>query len=71
MARDKSLAKSKSVKRIAEKTFFLLAALGGSIGVWFAMYFFHHKTKHKCFIFGVPLIIALQGVVLFIVFQCH
>ena len=71
MARDKSLAKSKSVNRIAEKKFFLLAALGGSIGIFFAMYFFRHKTKHKCFVLGVPLIIALQVSVLFYAYNCH
>ena len=69
IARDKQLAKRKSGRRIAEKAFLLLAAMGGSIGIWFAMYLFHHKTKHKRFIFGVPLIIVLQICILLYVFQ--
>lgn len=46
--------------RIRERTFFIIAALGGSAGVLAGMYFFRHKTKHKNFIFGIPLILTLQ-----------
>ena len=47
-------------RRIPEKTLFLVAALGGSLGVLAGMYLFRHKTKHKSFVFGVPLILAAQ-----------
>ena len=47
-------------RRIPEKTLFLIAALGGSLGVLAGMYLFRHKTKHKSFVFGVPLILAAQ-----------
>lgn len=46
--------------RIAESTLLLLALLGGSIGAWLAMKTFHHKTMHKKFYIGVPVIIALH-----------
>ncbi|MGI6485408.1 MAG: DUF1294 domain-containing protein [Tepidanaerobacteraceae bacterium] len=53
--------KSKRNKwRIKEITFFIFAALGGSVGVLAGMYFFRHKTKHPSFVFGLPLIIVLQ-----------
>jgi uncharacterized membrane protein YsdA (DUF1294 family) len=53
--------KSKRNKwRIKESTFFIFAALGGSVGVLAGMYFFRHKTKHPSFVFGLPLIIVLQ-----------
>ncbi len=46
--------------RIAEKTLLGLAAIGGSVGALLAMRMFHHKTKHKRFYIGVPVIILLQ-----------
>ncbi len=52
--------KKASVRRIPEKNLLLLAALGGSAGALLAMRVFHHKTLHKAFRFGVPLILALQ-----------
>jgi uncharacterized membrane protein YsdA (DUF1294 family) len=53
--------KSKRNKwRIKEITFYIFAALGGSVGVLAGMYFFRHKTKHPSFVFGLPLIIVLQ-----------
>ena len=45
MGIDKKRAK-RGAWRIPEKTLFLVSALGGSIGTWVGMYFFHHKTKH-------------------------
>ncbi len=46
--------------RLPEKTLFLIAALGGSIGSIAGMYLFHHKTKHWYFVVGMPLILLLQ-----------
>lgn len=52
--------KNDAVRRVPEKTLLLLSALGGSVGALLAMRAFHHKTLHKAFKFGVPLILALQ-----------
>lgn len=46
--------------RISEFTLLLLAIVGGSVGAWFGMKFFHHKTLHKKFKYGVPVIFFLQ-----------
>ena len=46
--------------RIPEKTLFLSALLGGSIGLLLGMKVFRHKTKHKSFTIGVPTIFVLQ-----------
>ena len=46
--------------RISEKMLLLLAAVGGSIGALCAMQVCHHKTQHKKFRFGVPVILLLQ-----------
>ena len=59
---DKSKAKRKAW-RISDCTLLMLAVIGGSVGALFAMRLFHHKTLHKKFRYGVPLIMALQVVV--------
>ena len=65
MTLDKLLAKKKAW-RIPERTLMMLAAIGGSIGVWSAMYSVRHKTRHIKFYLGVPAILAAQvGIVLF------
>lgn len=46
--------------RIPEKTLFLMPILGGSIGAIAGMKFFHHKTKHWYFRYGLPLILLAQ-----------
>lgn len=46
--------------RISENILFLSAILGGSMGALFGMYAFHHKTKHKKFIIGIPCILVIQ-----------
>ena len=50
--------------RIPEKTLFLVSILGGSIGTWAGMYLFRHKTRHWYFVIGMPLILALQVILL-------
>lgn len=46
--------------RISETTLLLLAVFGGSIGALMGIKVWHHKTLHKKFKYGVPLIIQLQ-----------
>ena len=55
--------------RIPESTLLLLAVLGGSIGAWLGMKIWHHKTMHKKFKYGVPLILVLQIGALFYFLQ--
>ena len=45
---------------IQEKTLFLSAILGGSIGSILGMQIFRHKTRHPQFTIGMPVILALQ-----------
>jgi uncharacterized membrane protein YsdA (DUF1294 family) len=46
--------------RIPEATLLLLAFTGGSLGAFLGMVVWHHKTMHKKFKYGIPLIIVLQ-----------
>ena len=51
--------------RIPEKTLFLFAILGGSVGSIAGMHLFRHKTKHWYFVIGMPFILIIQIVLLF------
>lgn len=51
--------------RISEKTLFLLAVIGGSLGTTLGMHVFRHKTKHWYFKFGMPFILIVQIVLIF------
>ena len=46
--------------RISEATLLMMAVIGGSIGAWVGMRLWHHKTMHKKFKYGIPVIIILQ-----------
>ncbi len=50
--------------RISEKTLFLVALAGGSVGSMIGMHKFRHKTKHWYFVFGMPAIAAVQVILL-------
>ena len=54
--------------RISEATLLVLAVVGGSIGAWLGMKTWHHKTLHKKFRFGVPLILTVQILLLIYIF---
>lgn len=56
---DKSRAQ-KHKRRIAEKTLFGTAVLGGSTAMYLTMLAVRHKTKHKRFMIGLPLIMIAQ-----------
>ena len=62
---DKWKAKRKK-RRVPEATLLMLAALGGSVGALLGMFVFHHKTKHKKFLIGVPLILLAQLVLAYL-----
>ena len=54
--------------RIPEKTLFLSAILGGSLGLYLSMKIFRHKTKHLSFMLGVPAILMIQLIVVWFFF---
>lgn len=68
MGIDKRRAK-RLAYRIPEATLFLVAAAGGSIGSLAGMYLFRHKTKHPAFVIGMPVIIALQLLLVFVLWR--
>ncbi len=63
---DKWKAK-KSLWRIRETALLGLAVLGGSIGAWLGMKVWRHKTMHKKFNYGIPLILIAQVAIVLLV----
>lgn len=59
MGYDKSRAKNHKW-RVPEKSLFLAAIIGGSIGSILGMQIFRHKTKHWYFVWGMPAILVIQ-----------
>lgn len=57
---DKSRAQ-KHKRRIAEKTLFMTALFGGSAAMYLTMIAVRHKTRHKRFMIGLPLIMIVQA----------
>lgn len=55
--------------RIRESVLFIVAAIGGSVGVLLGMLIFRHKTKHLSFEIGVPAILVVQVVALILIFR--
>ena len=67
---DKKISKKNRVElRTPEKTLMLLSALGGSIAMFITMQIIRHKTKHVKFMLGIPLIIIVQAVIVFLLFR--
>ena len=68
MLTDKIKAR-KNLWRIPEATLLWSAALGGSFGALGGMYLFRHKTKHLRFTLGIPVLLAVHTVTLFLLWQ--
>jgi uncharacterized membrane protein YsdA (DUF1294 family) len=60
--------KKKSQKgkwRTPEKTIFTIAFAFGALGIFMGMRLFRHKTKHKKFVIGIPLILIVELLIFF------
>lgn len=55
--------------RISEKTIFIISLLLGGIGTYVGMYVFRHKTKHLKFTIGIPIVIILNIISVFYIFN--
>ncbi|MBR6619698.1 MAG: DUF1294 domain-containing protein [Clostridia bacterium] len=58
---DKSAAKLNK-RRISEKALFIVAAIGGALPMFITMKTIRHKTRHKRFMLGLPVIILIHAV---------
>ena len=65
---DKSRSK-RNKWRVKEKTLFTIALLGGSVSMYITMRIIRHKTKHLSFMIGIPAIIVLQLILVFLIWR--
>jgi uncharacterized membrane protein YsdA (DUF1294 family) len=59
---DKVMARARKY-RVPESRLLLVAAAGGSVGVYLGIYFFRHKVNNLIFTLGVPIILILQIII--------
>lgn len=52
--------------RVPEKFIFVISILGGALAMFVTMLRIRHKTRHKRFMIGLPLIIAVQSVLIIV-----
>lgn len=64
---DKMKANNNAKNRISEKTLWLLALFGGSIGALLAMKLFRHKTKKIEFQALLAVIITIQIMIIWLI----
>ena len=63
-----AMDKRRAVKRkwrIPEKTLLGLSLIGGSVGGLIAIYCFRHKIRNPAFVCGLPIMLLVQVIVLF------
>ena len=57
---DKIASKKFRKNRIRENVLLLIGALGGAVSMYITMKLIRHKTRHKKFMTGLPMILILQ-----------
>lgn len=58
--------------RIPEQTLFMLVFFGGGIGMYLTMKKIRHKTKHKRFMIGIPIIVIMQcALIVFMLYKLN
>ena len=67
---DKKISKKNRVElRTPEKSLLILSALGGSVAMFVTMLLIRHKTKHFKFMVGIPVIMIIQAVAVYLLFH--
>lgn len=55
--------------RVPEKTLFALCVLGGGPMMYVTMRLIHHKTLHRRFMWGIPLIVLIEAAAVFLLWK--
>ena len=56
-------------RRVSEAGLFAIAIVGGAAAEYITMLLIRHKTRHERFMFGLPIIIFVHAVLLFLYFN--
>ena len=62
------LSAKRGGRRIRERMLMLLSILGGSLAMYITMRLIHHKTLHRKFMIGIPIIILFQAAIILLIF---
>lgn len=54
-------------RRIPEATLLMWSAIGGSVAMLLTMFAIRHKTQHKKFMIGIPLIMIVQAALIYLI----
>lgn len=65
---DKRASVKRPDRRVPEAKLFLLSLLGGSLSMYITMQSIRHKTKHRKFMIGLPLIMIFQIAAVYFIF---
>lgn len=63
---DKMRSKRLGAERISEGLLFFMATMFGSVGVYLGMFAFRHKTNKWYFIIGIPMLMAENVALLYL-----
>lgn len=58
------LSAKRSGQRVPEFTLMLIGFLGAALPMYITMRIIRHKTRHKKFMIGLPLMIFFQGILI-------
>lgn len=61
---DKWAAKHRPRHRVPERQLWCIAALGGSAAMFITMQLVRHKTRHRQFVVGLPLLMVGQAILI-------
>lgn len=65
---DKERSKKEGMERVSEGLLFFLATFFGSLGVFFGMFAFRHKTRKWYFLIGIPLLLLQNLSTLYVLY---
>ena len=65
---DKERSKKENMERLSEGLLFFLATLFGSLGVFFGIFAFRHKTRKWYFLIGIPLLLLQNLCTLYVLY---
>ncbi|MEK3890437.1 DUF1294 domain-containing protein [Bacillus sp. FSL K6-3431] len=65
MGNDKKRAQQRR-QRVSERNLWLLAFVGGALGMTIGMNKYRHKTKHFTFKYGLPLLLIIDIVIFYL-----
>jgi uncharacterized membrane protein YsdA (DUF1294 family) len=66
MLSDKLKSRQAGTERISEGKLFFLATIFGALGVYIGMIIFRHKTRKWYFLLGIPLLIAQNAALIYL-----